>query len=342
MSTLLSHPWDVREADFPRTGPPAAQLRFLLQYAVLAPSGHNSQPWLFKVDGDAVELYADRSRALPVVDPDDRELTISCGAALLNLRVALRHFGYTGTVDPFPDPDDPDLLARVRLGMSGEVSAGEHELFGAITRRRTNRQAFERREVPAAVLVALQEMAHAEGTWLYVVQGEYDRSAVANLVALADRMQRADPHFRRELLAWMRSMQSQRRDGIPGYALALGDLASYVGPVLARTFDVGNGQAAKDRQLAAGSPVLAVLGTDVDTAYDWLLTGQALERILLYARSQGIWASFLNQPIEVPQIRLMVHNLIERVGFPQVLLRMGYGTEIPPTPRRSVNEVLLE
>ena len=70
----------------------------------------------------------------------------------------------------------------------------------------------------------------------------------------------------------------------------------------------------------------------MDTAYDWLLTGQALERILLYARSQGIWASFLNQPIEVPQIRLMVRTLIERVGFPQVLLRMGYGSEVPPTP----------
>jgi hypothetical protein len=342
MSILLSHPWDVRETDFPSTGPPAEQLCFLLHYVVLAPSGHNTQPWLFKIDGDTVELYADRSRALPVVDPDDRELTISCGAALLHLRVALRHFGYTGAVIPFPDPDDPDLLARVRLGKSWEPSAGEHELFQTITMRRTNRQAFEQREVPASVLVALQEMAHAEETWFYVVQGECDRSAVANLVALADRMQWTDTHFRRELLAWTRSNRSQRRDGSPGYALSLGDLASYVDPVLARTFDVGNGQAAKDRQLAAGSPVLAVLLTDVDTAYDWLMTGQALERILLYARSQGIWASFLNQPIEVPQIRLMLHNIIERVGFPQVLLRMGYGPEVPPTPRRSVNEVLLE
>jgi nitroreductase len=342
MSTLLLNPWDVREADFPATGSPAEQLRFFLQYAVLAPSGHNTQPWLFKIDGDAVELYADRSRALPVVDPDDRELTISCGAALLHLRVALQHFGYTGIVNPFPDPEDPDLLARVHLGKSREASAGEHELFGAITMRRTNRQAFEQREVPAPVLVALQAMAHAEGTWFYVLQGEYDRSAVANLVALADRMQWADTHFRRELAAWTRSNRSQRRDGIPGYALSLGDLASYVGPVLARTFDVGNGQAAKDRQLAAGSPVLAVLLTDVDTAYDWFIAGQAVERILLYARSQGIWASFLNQPIEVPQIRLMLYNIIERVGFPQLLLRMGYGSEVPPTPRRSVNEVLLE
>jgi nucleotide-binding universal stress UspA family protein len=54
---------------------------------------------------DTVELYADRTRALPVIDPDDRELTISCGAALLHLRIALRHFGYAGAVATLPDSD---------------------------------------------------------------------------------------------------------------------------------------------------------------------------------------------------------------------------------------------
>src|SRR5215469_13918562 len=143
MSTLLSHPWDVCEADFPSTGPPAEQLRFLLHYAVLAPSGHNSQPWLFKIDEDTVELYADRSRALPVVDPDDRELTISCGAALLNLRVALRHFGYRDVVQALPEPDDPDLLARIHVGEMIHTNEEEHVHFEAIRRRRTRRSVNE-------------------------------------------------------------------------------------------------------------------------------------------------------------------------------------------------------
>lgn len=85
-----------------------------------------------------------------------------------------------------------------------------------------------------------------------------------------------------------------------------------------------------------------MLGTDLDTAYDWLMAGQALARVLLYACSQGVWASFLNQPIEVSEVRLMLHNLVERGGYPQLLLRLGYGPKVPPTPRRSVCEVLLE
>ena len=92
--SVLSDPWEVFEADFPKTRDAGEKLRFLLNYAVLAPSGHNTQPWLFKVRNSEVELYTDRTRGLPVVDPEDRALVISCGAALFNLRAAVRHFGY--------------------------------------------------------------------------------------------------------------------------------------------------------------------------------------------------------------------------------------------------------
>src|SRR5215203_4841061 len=108
---MMSDPWKVSDDIFPMSGEAQEKLRFLLNYAVLAPSGHNTQPWLFRLSGDEVELYADRTRGLPVVDPEDRALNISCGAALLYLRIAIRHFGYAGKVETFPSPDETDLLA---------------------------------------------------------------------------------------------------------------------------------------------------------------------------------------------------------------------------------------
>jgi len=139
MLEALSDPWDSSEATFPAAGQPVEQLRFLLQYAILAPSTHNTQPWLFKIRGDALVLYADRSRALPVVDPASRALTISCGAALFHLRITLRHFGYKGMVETFPNPIDKDWLARVYVGERWHTTAEEHRLFQAIAKRRTNR-----------------------------------------------------------------------------------------------------------------------------------------------------------------------------------------------------------
>jgi hypothetical protein len=276
-----------------------------------------------------------------VVDPEDRELIISCGAALGQLKIALRHFAYLGTVEMFPDADDPDLLARVRLGLKGEASAGDNAMFHAVLKRRTNRQAFSDDPVPAALISALEGCAAEEGVWFYALHSSETRYALADLIAEADQRQWANKHFRRELAAWLRPPQSASHDGIPGYAFALTDLLASDGPLALRTFNLGEGQAAKDRDIAAHSPVLAVLGTDADEPTDWLAAGQAMARVLLRARAEEVWASFLNQPIELSATRSRLPHVIGRPGFPQLILRLGYGADVRPTPRRTVDEVLI-
>src|ERR1700757_4876229 len=137
MSELIANPWEVSESDFPASSTPAKQLRFLLNYAVLAPSRHNAQPWLFKIQDNVVELYADRLRALPVTDANNREMTISCGAALANLIIAIRYFGYSAAVEICAHTDNPQLLARVRLENGMPATLEEARLFHAISSRRT-------------------------------------------------------------------------------------------------------------------------------------------------------------------------------------------------------------
>src|SRR5215207_2125924 len=337
----LDDSWNVSEEAFPVPGGPEWKLRFVLNYAVLAPWGHNTQPWLFRLNGDEVELYADRTRGLAVLDPEDRALTISCGAALFYLRIALRHFGYAGSVETVLDPEDPDLLACVRLGREQEATEEEQRLFRAIPERHSNRQAFEEWQVPGRLLSALQAAAWEEGGWLHLAEDAETKHKIAELISEGDRLQHADKRFRRELAAWMHSNRSRSRDGVPGYAFGFGEIMSAAAPLVVRTFDMGGGQAAKDRQLAEGSPVLAVLGTEDDTPADWLAAGQALARVLLRAQAEGVSASFLNQPIEVPELRPQLRDAVGRTGFPQLLLRMGYGPKVRPTPRRTVEEVLI-
>lgn len=342
MFPLTANPRMVSEDDFPASGTPAEQLCFLLNYAVLAPSEYNTQPWLFKVSGRTAELYVDRSRRLPTVDPEDRELTISCGAALFNLRIALRQFGYTDKVEVLTRPDASNALVCVSLGSSREATEEDHRLFQAIRHRRTNRHAFNHQEVPAAVLTTLSELAEGEGTWFHVVRLEETRRILTNLIMIGDRLQWADKQFRRELAAWARAAHSnESHDGLPGYAESKGSFATSISPFLIRTFDMGDEEALKDHLLAAGSPVLAVLGTSNDTWHDWLAAGQAAEKLLLYACSEGIQGSFLNQPVELASLRSILRDLIGRGAFPQLVLRLGYGPTVPPTPRRSVSEVLL-
>jgi nitroreductase len=334
--------WTVSDADYPKDGGAEEKLRFLLRYAILAPSGHNTQPWLFRIRGETVELYADRARALAVVDPDDRELVISCGAALETLHIALRHFGYRGAVQLEPDSGDGDLLARVSLEDGDGLGHDDEDLFAAIPKRHSNRQAFEDRDIPDALADRLVTDAESHGVWLRLIGGE-DRAAVADLVAEGDRTQMADKRFRRELAAWVHANRSRSRDGMRGYGFGFGELMSFAGPLAIRSFDLGKGQAAKDRELAQGSPLLAVFGTATDDLDSWLRSGRALQRVLLRARANDVWSSYLNQPIEVGELRPKLAETIGRPGqFPQLLVRFGFGSEVRPQPRRPLDEVLLD
>jgi hypothetical protein len=78
--------------------------RYVVAEAVWAPSVHNTQPWRFTSDGQQISLYADADHGLPVADPDGREMMISSGAALFNVRLALRTLGYVPETRVLPDP----------------------------------------------------------------------------------------------------------------------------------------------------------------------------------------------------------------------------------------------
>ena len=339
--TLQLDPWHATGYP-PLGGSPDEQIQFALRCAILAPSTHNTQPWRFRVDDGVIEVFADRSRALPVVDPDHRALVMSCGAALFHIRTALRAAGREPIVARMPAGQTPDLLARVELGQEMEPTAGDRELYEAILERRTNRHAFERRSVPKRLTRELRQVVAAEGAQLVVVTAERYKHALAELIADGDRRQWDDKRFRTELAAWNRYNHSRRGDGIPGYGLGQGDLTSLVGPLVIRTFDLGDGQAARDQELADGSPALAVLFTDWEGPAQWLAAGEALAHVLLRAQVAGVSASFLNQPVENRALRPRVRSLLGEHGFPQLLLRLGYPCRAArPTPRRALEDVVL-
>ncbi len=305
----------------------------LLAQAVLAPSSHNTQPWLFTATDASILLHADRTRALPVNDPYDRELTISCAAALFNLRAAAAHRGVPLAIQLFPDPHDPDCLAQAT---PTELFNPEEALLAlAIEHRRTYRHRFTPQPVPDPILAELLAAARAEGAVLSPVFTEINRHAVAALIAEGDALQWANPSWRRELAAWMHPRRSGDGLTVPG-------LVAPIAQLVVRTFDMGGGVAAKDRELADGSPVLAVLSTPADEPADWMAAGQALERVLLLAAHHGLQASYLNQPNEVPTLRTQLQELI-RAGFPQIILRLGYPThDLAPSPRRPLPAVVAE
>jgi nitroreductase len=334
--------WSVSPSDFPATGALLDRARFAARYAILAPSSHNTQPWRF-VSGDRELLVcADRTRSLPNIDPFDRELIISCGAALFNLRVALAHFLVPVEITTFPYSAEPDVVTRVAFPESGPALKELADLFSAITKRATNRGPYILEDIPDPVIERLKSAAEAEGIDVAFARTSSERERVARLVAAADRRQFDDPRFRRELASWIHS--SRRDDGMPAYSQgfqALSDVANPIAAMIIRTFDVGDGVAASHEQLARGSPLLVALFSPADDNQGWLAAGMGLQRLLLAATELGYSTSYLNQPIEVSDFRDRLATELRMGSHPQVLLRVGRGAAVTHSPRRPFREVLL-
>jgi nitroreductase len=322
----------------------AEHLSAVVEAATRAPSSHNAQPWRFRLHGDALELHADRSRALPVADPKGREMLLACGAALLHVRLAVAHLGRAAQVTLLPTGAGTDLLARVVPAGPRTAAPDDEELHDAIPRRRMNRYAFTDEPLPRSVTVALADEADREGAELRLAERPGLRRALADLVVTADRAQSSDPAFRAELAGWARPAGSGEADGVPASAYGMSARSAQAAPFVLRDFGAGSDDAGggPDRpdEAPEREPAILVLVTPGDGPADWLRAGQAMERVLLRATVLGVSASFLNQPLELPGARSRVREELGVPGHPQIVMRLGVGREVPPTPRRPVVDVL--
>jgi nitroreductase len=317
-------------------GTPATALLECLRAAAAAPSIHNTQPWLFRLRGDAIDVLADRRRQLTILDPDGREMLVSVGAAVFNLRVAVRAHARGSRVCLLPDPAEPDLAATVHIDRAATESEAARALADAIPRRHTNRRPFADRPVPHGTLEELAGAATAEGATLLAADPAL-RSGILSLTRNAENRMRANPRYRAELAAWTTPGGIGRRDGVPRQAFGPRDPQ---GAIPLRDFALGHGLPTA-KVAFEPEPTLILLFTAGDTPADWLRAGAALQRVLLTATLRGLAATPLSQVVEVPRLRALLEDSATGQVV-QTVLRIGYATTPAlPTPRRPLADVIV-
>jgi nitroreductase len=307
--------------------------RFVIRAAGLAPSVYNTQPWYFTSSQGVLRLYADPGRHLQEADPAGREMVISCGAALANLSLAMRHLGFAADVRLLPDVTQSGLLAEVRWGWYAPPAPYEDLLYRSIPRRHTHRGPFAA-GVPPLLTGELVRVAREERVDLHVIYDVKRQGALADLVRMAEDAQRASPGMVAERLRWARQPGDIRPDGVQARTRPM----RYDGPEFAvRDVPGGGGPALPERpddRHAVGLVVL--LSTRDDLRPGWLLAGQALQRLLLYATARGVDAAFHTQPLELVIARELIREEFTEGMYPQMLLRLGCGGQVTASPRRPV------
>jgi hypothetical protein len=289
-----------------------------------------------------VDVFADPARALGVIDPNGRELHISCGAATEFARIAARDLGHACSVHLLPDPANPDHVAFVEVGAPEPPTEEELALGRSLASRYTERDRFDDRPVPSELVEDLRQAAATNGSWIRVLDQEGDEVTTAVLLAHADDVERSRPEYEHELGTWSRT-EPGAADGIPSSALGSTPVAARASSLRLRDFEVGE----HSTDIPTGGdpppaehPLVIIVGTEGDDPAAWLQAGQALGRLLVRAAVGGVSASPMTQVLEVPATREMLGRQLGLVGHPQMLLRMGYSSGHPQAPRRPISDVL--
>jgi hypothetical protein len=207
-------------------------------------------------------------------------------------------------------------------------------LAGAITQRHTYRKRHLSTPIAQSDIIEFAQQAAVEHAQLHHFADARDRDYVESLVERADTMQWSDPGWRRELALWVRNRKE-------GEGLTVPTLVLPVVRGIVRTIDLGSIVAKREPDLAQASPIVLMIATETDSAIDWLIAGQALQRVLLAAAAKGLQASYLNQAIQIQTTRPKVATLVVKGCCPQVLFRLGSpALDVDVTPRRDVADTM--
>jgi nitroreductase len=317
--------------------PESAVLAEAAAAAGYAPSVHNTQPWRWRVGPGTLDLLADRSRQLQIADAQGRLMTMSCGAALHHLRVALAVQGWTAVVQRMPDKEDPDLLARVSLGERVPVTADAMRLFQAIRMRHTDRRPVVDTPVAAEAVDAVRAAVTGEGVDLHVLTAD-QVIELGSASARADRIEAMDPQQRVEMAYWVGGDRAGGT-GVPDTALVDSPPQTVVpGRDFVRfgTLPAGKGH---DHEA-----VYAVLFGRDDEPVDWLRAGEGMSAGWLVASELGLSVLPFSAVIEVLATRELLRNTLSGIGYPYLVMRLGSPDPLragpPHTPRLPAEQII--
>jgi hypothetical protein len=312
-------------------------LEVAARISLRAPSVFNTQPWKWRLVGDALELSSDPDRRLGVTDAEGRLLLLSCGGALHHAQVSLAAAGWHTDTHRFPEQQRPDLLARICVTGPAEPDAEAGPLTAAISRRRTDRRAFGDRPVPEETLTRLRRLVEARGAYLHVIPDD----RVPELAIAVDEAADAnyfDPAHRSELTGWTHR-PAWTGDGVPPNTTVQPSLRR----VPVRNFlPDGSAGLLPGADHDEGATYVIIFGT-TDHPVDLLRGGEAMSALLLGATAEGLASAPISEAVEVAWPRRLLSRLLSGIGEPYLIVRLGYveaPDAVPPTPRRSPADVI--
>lgn len=346
----------------------ADRIRGVLETAVWAPSGDNSQPWYFTLHGETVRVHL-----LP--DLDNRFINfklsgtyIAHGALIENIVLAAPLSGLVARVQILPDSSDPFCTAEILF----EEKPGEIDSLAQVIRERhTNRKQCEKKPIDSKILASLAEAAQSvQGSRLALIGDRDAISRVAHASALMEQIALETPNVSALFFGSILWSERENREGAHGLyikAMELPAPVQLIFPYLAKPrvaaianrFGFSKIVRKTNAALYASSPAIGLVTMDAEHPASYIAAGRATERVWLEATKHGL--AF--QPVtgllfiarttknatsdhlvsryfqEIENAAQSIQREFSIIGgaIPAMMFRMGYA---PPATARSFRHAL--
>lgn len=313
------------------------QFQFLIEFALLAPSSHNTQPWLFKLSEKGIAVCINRNRSLPKSDPTGRQMYISIGAAIQNIIFAAEYFGFSHSLKFVFESDQ---VAEIILERTAADPDKKH-IMEALISRHNNRFEFSDKSIPDSFLQLMKNFADELDLEINFISDANEKAVLAEIVLKSIAEAFSDKDFTSELSNWIKPSLRKYPDGMPGYNIDIPFFASFLVPFVIRNFNVSKMQVKMHVPMLKKAPIFVILSSSQDDSGAWVRTGMLFERIAVLAESQSVNVGVLAAPIEINDNYKKIKDLVGIRSRPQMFFRIGYAAKVPKqSPRLSLKDVL--
>jgi len=335
-------------------------IKDIIKAGTMAPSGDNSQPWRFEVEGDKVVIIlVDKDIAL--INYRLRGTLMAHGAALENMRLAAAAKGLDSQISVLMDKEK---IASIRF-FDGRVAEDDKELAKYIPSRVTNHKPFKKVPLPVDFVEFLEkETGTVGGGVVSLTQDQRTVRDIGKLSGVFERVVLEFPPLHRvffDHVVWSEEEELQKHTGLYVKTLELSPpeefgFGLYRSSKTARVLNaLGFSRliAAQNGRLYGESGSIIGLSAASDNDAEYITLGRLLERIWLRCHQFGLSAQpltgvqFLNQTLRgegpggfMPGHVAMVEKAYDKIAsLLQVqkgetlafMLRVGYSD--PPSAR---------
>jgi len=273
--------------------PSCEQIRALVAYASVAPSGGNCQPWKFIWDGTQLLCFHDVKRSLSFLDYEHRASYLALGAAVENLTLAANKMGFAIRNKLFPDSNNPTHVCSLSFHPVQSLEQPD-ELFEQIAHRCTNRRLGERSPLQKVEIEQLHDIAQSSHSKLQLLTSGDDLNAIAAIIGDGDRERFLHRQMHAEMMSevrWNKQETEATRDGIDVATLEFSptDLAGMrlisSWPVMDLLYKMGAGKGftKPSKKAVAAASAVGLLTFSGRTPDDWFNGGRSLQRLWLSA-----------------------------------------------------------